>query len=134
VSRDGWPGKSFISKAWVCEFIIRQLCIYGEADVMELSMSTIEQSKLNGLNYDLHQVNYCLKWLKMRGYIEETREESPSFTECLERAKRDKRIKNPERYCSQRHNVFIKVRCKEDVCRELDRWLWETYRARLPRL
>jgi hypothetical protein len=101
---------------------------------MELTLHAIEESRVNGLNYELHQINYCLKHLKQKGVVQETREESPSFSECLERAKRDKRIKNPERYCSQRHNVFVKVRCKEDVCRELNNWLWETYRARLPRL
>lgn len=121
----------FVNGAWLCEFLVRQLCIHGEMDAMSLTLKALEQSRLLGFNHSFHEVNYCLKYLKESNYIVEEVAENAAFRDCIERAKKDRRVKNPRRYCSQRIKVDVLLKPAPTVCSELKQYLEEKYRARV---
>ena len=71
------------------------------------------------LGLDKRTANTLLLLLEKAGYVSVEKKESKEYKKCLKTAKKDKRIKNPEKYCMQKHPIDVVVKLHIDKFDEL---------------
>lgn len=69
----------------------------------KLESDTLELKLMYSFNFSSKESRRWVAMMEDRGLIHIEREYSPEYSKCLETAKEDKRIKDPQKYCGRKY-------------------------------
>ena len=93
------------------QYFLHLLLRYPQLDLLELKTRALAVWSREGIGENI--IEKVLFILKLDGLIAIEEEETPEFRKCLESVEKDKRIKNPRKYCKERYPVPMRAMITE---------------------